>query len=74
MHKLMIFSVIRKMLSLSLISGTIITIISLGCISASPLISYSLLMPGMMGTNMTGAQNLMTTQANFCGTCYKDDA
>src|SRR5215469_7158532 len=49
--------------SLSLISG--LTIISLGCISASPLTSYSLQMPGMMGTNMTGTQNLMTTQGQL---------
>lgn len=61
-------SVTRKMLSLSslsvallsLISGIIITIISLGGINASSLTSYSLQMPGMMGT-----QNMMTTQGQL---------
>jgi hypothetical protein len=61
-------SVTRKMLSLSslsvallsLISGIIITIISLGGINASSLTSYSLQMPGMMDT-----QNMMTTQGQL---------
>ncbi|MGC2681802.1 MAG: plastocyanin/azurin family copper-binding protein [Candidatus Nitrosopolaris sp.] len=51
--------------SLSLISGIIITIISLGGINASSLTSYSFQMPGMMGTNMMGTQNMMTTQGQL---------
>jgi hypothetical protein len=49
--------------SLSLVSGTII--ISLGGINASSLTSYSFQISGMMGTNMMGTQNLMTTQGQL---------
>ena len=61
---------------LSLISGIILTIISLGGINASSLTSYSFQMPGMMGTNTMGTQNMMTTEgrASFCAACNKNDA
>jgi hypothetical protein len=52
---------------LSLGGGTIITIFLLGGIIPSSLFtSYSLHMPGMMGTNMNGMQNMMTTQGTAC--------
>jgi hypothetical protein len=56
--------------SLSLISGIIITITSLGGVNASSLTSYPFHIPGMMGTNMMGTtmmgtQNMMTTQGQL---------
>jgi hypothetical protein len=49
---------------LSLGGGTIIITIFLlgGIIPSSLFTSYSIHMPGMMGTNMNGMQNMMTTQ------------
>ena len=62
--------------SLSLISGIIITIISLGGINASSLTSYSFQMPGMMGTNMMGISEYddHAGAASFCAACNKNDA
>jgi rusticyanin len=53
-----------SIVSLSVGGGiVIITVILLGGIIPSSLFtSYSLHMPGMMGTNMNGMQNMMTTQ------------
>ena len=48
--------------SLSLVSGILIMITLLGGVNASSLTPYPFHIPGMMGTNMMGTQN-MTTQA-----------
>lgn len=53
---------------LSLGGGTIIIItifLLVGIIPSSLFTSYSLQMPGMMGTNMNGMQNMMTTQGQL---------
>ena len=62
MHKLRMLSLSSlSVASLSLISGIIIAITSLGGVNASSLTPYPFHIPGMMGTNMMGTQN-MTTQ------------